>query len=115
MSDFSTSAYRVARKLHRCDECRCAIEPGARYLRGVSVVDGRADTYRLCLPCDVLTEYAWDIVRRDRIHEDDGPHIGGTMAWLADYERPELLVKQMPAAVAEVFAARLKGVQNAGE
>lgn len=117
MSDFASSAYRVAKKAHRCNECRREIAPGMRYLRGVSVTDGRAETYRLCLPCDALTEYAWDLVNGPGMNPDDGPAIGGVARWLADYETPAVLLKEMPEPIAAHFrlVCSLKGVHVEGE
>lgn len=50
----------VAKRAHRCCECRTTIEPGTRYAR----LDGRYDdgwrTYTTCAPCDALREQVCD-------------------------------------------------------
>ena len=41
----------VARKPHKCTECRRVIEPGERYLYGGGVMDGETSTYKTCVDC----------------------------------------------------------------
>ncbi len=43
---------RVARKSYRCGMCNAWIKPGNRHSATSNVYDGRAYTWRECLPCE---------------------------------------------------------------
>ncbi len=47
----STTAWRKARKAHRCCECKDPILPGERYEYTTCLCDGRWETYRTCEDC----------------------------------------------------------------
>lgn len=51
------SRHLVARKRHRCGECRRTISPGETYLREVIADDGHASTHKTCSHCEVATEW----------------------------------------------------------
>lgn len=57
---------RVARKDHRCDECRKPIAKGDLYTNIFGVWDGNADTWRHCDTCSTVAKLA------SALH-DDGP------------------------------------------
>lgn len=78
------TTYPVARKPHRCEACPATIAPGKRYIRHAGATDGHAWAVALCEACDRLNSEAWDIVRADGIHEDDGPTFRGLLAWVQD-------------------------------
>ena len=46
-----TATIRMARKVHRCCECRQPIEPGQRYEVRAHFEDGSVSTYKTCLSC----------------------------------------------------------------
>ena len=49
----------VAKREHRCDECRRAIQPGESYLRegGLSYDGGGWETYKTCRHCDAARRW----------------------------------------------------------
>jgi len=53
----------IARKQHRCGECRCTIKPGQKYERDVTVFEGELTTYKTCITCvhvrDSLFRCGW--------------------------------------------------------
>ncbi len=85
MSGDLPSVYRddqvMARKTHRCCECRRAIRPGERYNRFTGCWDGKWDTFVTCEECDEL---------RRELADDDGPPFGelSDCAHNADVEFP---------------------------
>jgi hypothetical protein len=50
------ATHRVARKPHRCSECRRPIRPGTRYESTFTVFDGDAETFKTCPRCERLRE-----------------------------------------------------------
>lgn len=44
--------YRVARKEHRCCECRCLISPGDTYLYESGIWEGAPTQFKTCLACE---------------------------------------------------------------
>ena len=50
-SDFYVEALPVARKAHRCYECRGEIAPGTRYVRASGKSEGHIWSIRLCQAC----------------------------------------------------------------
>lgn len=40
-----------ARKVYKCEECGCAINPGNEYERCTGLWEGRWETHKVCLPC----------------------------------------------------------------
>lgn len=58
-----------ARREHRCDECRRAIEPGERYVVERYVYEGAATSHKTCRHCDAVR--AW------LLHECGGFVYGG--------------------------------------
>ena len=47
----------VARKAHRCGECRREILPGETYRRMRLISDGSASTEKFCMHCNVAAEW----------------------------------------------------------
>ena len=41
----------IARKLYKCGECRCTIEPGQEYERDVTVFEDEITTHKTCIVC----------------------------------------------------------------
>jgi hypothetical protein len=56
-----------------------------------------------------MREFANDLVRSERMHEEDGPPLMryGVLHWLADYEMASVLIPTMPAAIAGHYAGLL--------
>lgn len=48
----SHTCYRVARKAHKCCECRHPIQPGTRYHEVNGIWDDGWETYRTCDRCE---------------------------------------------------------------
>ena len=60
----------VARKEHRCDECRETIRPGTRYARVNSLCDGSWVHATRCTPCQQIAEdYCCSIVNPGMVWE----------------------------------------------
>lgn len=49
--EFSDTAARTARKVHRCDECREDVGVGERYLRHLLIWDYGPETFCVCRRC----------------------------------------------------------------
>jgi len=49
-----TSSTPLARKRHKCCECRGWIEPGEKYHRFSGIWDGEAGTFKTCDDCQTL-------------------------------------------------------------
>ena len=58
--DFYTDSKPVARKPHRCDECRTTINPGERYYRYRGKWDGEMQHGKTCLPCKDAADWFTD-------------------------------------------------------
>lgn len=90
----------IARKVHKCDECRCVIPKGQRYFYIWGVWDGEAQTYKNHLAChrfrerynnhlQVNLDFSWEEVA----------YLGGTLdtlysvqnndGWLERFQRLE--------------------------
>ena len=69
---------RVARKPHKCCECRRAIDPGELYLVSKGVWSGEWSEYHTCKECD---EYRAEIIEIVDPLYDEYPAFGD----LADY------------------------------
>lgn len=54
--EFFNEDWRRARKEHRCDECRKAIEKGQSYKYISGKWDGEISVYKVCTDCDTLRE-----------------------------------------------------------
>lgn len=67
----------VARKEHKCDECRRKINPREQYLREVTLFDGKVETWKTCADCQSI---------RDNFFRD-GFFYGETKSMLHDYVR----------------------------
>lgn len=67
-------SHPVARKEHRCCECRGTISPGEQYSRFEGLWDGRFRTYKTCADCQELRA----LIRAT--YKDPynyGPYLGG--------------------------------------
>lgn len=67
----------IARKEHKCTECRRKITVGEYYLREVTVFDGKVETWKTCMDCESI---------RDNFFKD-GFFYGETKAMLHEYVR----------------------------
>lgn len=56
----STTAWRKARKAHRCCECKDLIRPGERYEHATGLWEGEWSTYKTCEDC---------VDTRNKVHE----------------------------------------------
>ena len=59
----------VARKVHRCDQCRLAIPVGCRHVRIGSLFEGSWETLRVHVECDAVADFV-----RTKICEAHGEH-----------------------------------------
>ncbi len=82
MTDFHTVTFPKARKAHACEECRLPIAAGNRYARHAGAFDGSGYALPLCLRCDALNTYAWNLARKIGCDGEDGPPFGGLVEWL---------------------------------
>ncbi len=77
---------RVARKTYRCGMCNARIVPGELHHASSNVYDGRAYTWRECLPCErdaVCTEVdAWT-----GGWHDEGVHYEEAVEWAEETVR----------------------------
>lgn len=55
--DFYTATTHRARCIHKCEECRRLIQKGERYVRSSGKWEGRVDTFKHCLHCNVLVSW----------------------------------------------------------
>lgn len=78
------SGHPCAQKIHQCDECRRAIEPGERYLAEATLFEGDFNYHRTCRHCEkvrrwLLAEcngFMYDGIAEDiQQHADEG--VGG--------------------------------------
>jgi len=72
----------VARKQHRCCECRQPIEPKEQYVRTDGMWDGRFDVFKTCMFCYTANASALGFIREDYFLQD--PPFGELWAWFAD-------------------------------
>lgn len=54
MPEFETERTHTARKLHKCLECRMAIQPGQKYTRRSGKFDGSLYDDCFCGPCEEI-------------------------------------------------------------
>jgi len=73
----------VARKQHRCCECRQLIEPKEQYVRTDGLWDGRFDAFKTCMFCYAAHASAL-VLARDVYY--DGPAFEELWDWFADTE-----------------------------
>ena len=72
----------VARKSHRCCECRCEIHKGERYQSSSGLWEGQFSRFSTCLPCaSVRDELAKGI---PRLHWDELPAFGELREYLSE-------------------------------
>lgn len=75
MPEFYSESYQVAKKMHRCAECRTAINPGERYIACRGKWDGEFQVFKqheVCLEaCLAAREYM----------SDECVPFGGLMEW----------------------------------
>jgi hypothetical protein len=50
-------SHPVARKKHKCGECRRVIEPGERYLAESLLFEGEVSTHKTCAHCEVARDW----------------------------------------------------------
>lgn len=96
------SAMVVARKPHKCCECRAEIKPRERYERVAGLWDGRWEHYRTCAMCvEIRTAFTCD----------GGWMFGSLWQDMHDYAFPELTLssdcfKELSAAGKAVVLER---------
>jgi hypothetical protein len=73
---------RVAKKEHRCEECRRAILPGATYHHITGLFDGSWWSAKLCVRCQRAWDRANDRGALVGCHEEEGPSFGELADWL---------------------------------
>jgi hypothetical protein len=78
---------RVAKKEHRCEECRRAILPGATYHHITGLFDGSWWSAKLCARCQRAWDRANDRGAMVGTHPEDGPSFGDLAEWLREWRR----------------------------
>jgi hypothetical protein len=76
---------RVAKKEHRCEECRRAILPGATYHHITGLFDGSWWSAKLCARCQRAWDRAHDRGALLNQCEDDGVAFGELAEWLKEW------------------------------
>lgn len=56
-ADWSSTDYPLARKAHKCSECRREILPGERYMKVKTGMEGYVSVDTVCSHCEVLVEW----------------------------------------------------------
>ena len=46
-----SDGFHIARKDHKCCECRESIKPGEKYYKEVTIADGSLETFKTCFDC----------------------------------------------------------------
>ncbi len=54
MATFFNHDLVMAHKDHKCCECRGTIKKGEQYHRNFGIWDGEAETFKVCLDCELL-------------------------------------------------------------
>lgn len=70
MPECFTEHWPVARKSHKCCECRGTIQPGEKYRRITGVWDGQGATFKQCADCAPLYDAAM------KLHDNEHPPLG---------------------------------------
>lgn len=74
--ELSSTKYPVARKEHKCGECRKVIVPGEKYESVSGMYDGHFDTYKTCLDCVSMRDaFFCNGYHYTMIWEDFGEHL----------------------------------------
>lgn len=60
-TDCWVTIYPVARGFHRCQECRCSIEPGTQYVRHSGIEEGEPFSIKVCKRCATMRSEAWTV------------------------------------------------------
>ena len=95
----------VARKSHRCCECRCEIHKGERYQSSSGLWEGQFSRFSTCLPCaSVRDELAKGI---PRLHWDELPAFGELREYLSeDLPATADLIAQIDARSAQQHSGK---------
>lgn len=88
-SEFMSTSYQRAAKIHRCYECGRDIAKGERYRRTFTVTEGSAGTFLMCGHCEaaagwLLREcggFMFDQVAEELAeHAEEYPHVADALA-----------------------------------
>lgn len=61
----------IARKAHVCCACLLRIEPGHKYTRVFVLYDGRKETYKRCIRCQLIHEHLRDLAPGERWPDEE--------------------------------------------
>ncbi len=72
-----------ARKVHRCNCCTGEIPAGIQYCRETYVYDGRVYDWKVCAPCEPLTDIVWSWMG---CYADEGIDRDDYIEWAQDHQ-----------------------------
>lgn len=87
--EYANRTQRVARKEHRCCECRGVIKPGEKYSYVFGVWSGDVMTFKTCPDCNQL-RFEYDVTHPNKDLDEMMP-FEGLYEWLDGSKSTELL------------------------